>query len=79
MLTGAKLDRNSARSVGGVMGVCMSLRPKNIPLIQEWLKNARIGHPLFRKQEISLYASLLTRSLLFLLDKHEKHSIYSCV
>jgi len=38
MPTGAKLDTNSPRKVGGVMGFRLSIKPKQIPLIQNWLE-----------------------------------------
>jgi hypothetical protein len=38
MPTGAKLDPNSPKELGGVMGIRLTIKPKNIPLIEEWLK-----------------------------------------
>ncbi len=38
MPTGTKTDVNNPSQLGGVMGVRLSVQPKKIPLIQEWLK-----------------------------------------
>lgn len=37
MPTGVKLDTTNPRPLGGVMGVRLSIQPRKIPLIQEWL------------------------------------------
>lgn len=37
MPTGAKLDQDNPRQLGGVMGVRLSVQPEKIPLIENWL------------------------------------------